>query len=148
MKKLILLLVFVPALGFGQIPANYLSQQVLGTTYANSTTDSSQAAVAVGGYNNIAVRSVIADSCNLVYRFYKREFGLSAWTAIAAATGDTIVSTAGTQIIKSITLRNNVTDRLGVITAPSCRLRVVVSALTNNGDIADNNYTVFVEVSK
>ena len=50
--------------------------------------------------------------------------------------------------IKSITLRNNVTDRLGVITAPSCRLRVVVSALTNNGDIADNNYTVFVEVSK
>ena len=150
MKKLILLLVFVPVILLAQIGKTQLEQVVINNgVHLSSTADTAAIVSWVGGYSLVSVKVVSLDSTNIAMQFQKRTPGLAAWTAIAAAAGDTVVGLSDSGQKAHVMLRNSATDRFGSGSGPSTQLRVVAKALTNNaGATATTTYTVTVEASK
>lgn len=144
MKKLILLvLMVVPMLVFGQ--ANGQPQSVIihnYLTYADSDADTSGISF-IGSYHGASFNIEYSDSISVIVKFDYRLPGATAWTAVSAAVGDTLLDTTYTRSASSkgyysIVLRSTTVDRIPYLEAQvRCRMAFVSS---KNGTTS-NRYT-------
>lgn len=78
-------------------------------TYADDDIDTSGTYV-VGGIDQLVLWINVSDSASVVYKFDYRVPSTSAWTAVTAASADTVTKTAAGYA--HIILRDNVTERI------------------------------------
>lgn len=132
MKKLILL--FAVVLVFSFTAEAQLSGRVTTTVfnavgYVASTTDTSGVYM-IGDTPQLQFRMRHSDSVNVVYKFDYRVYGNTAWTAAAAAVGDTISVTSGSAGYEDVILRNNSTERIPGV-ATQLRIRAEFQSTDN-----------------
>lgn len=71
------------------------------------------AGIRVGGASVISLSYNAKDSCSVICTGQYRILGQTTWTAIAAATGDTLVSTANGGVYYEFVFRSQTVSRLG-----------------------------------
>lgn len=99
-------------------------------TYADDDIDTT-ATYTVGSVDKLTLRAYLSDSASVVYKFDYRVRGASAWTAVTAASADTVVKTAAGY--SQIVLRDNLLERIpGVSTQFRVRAEFQSSANSAN----------------
>ncbi len=113
-------------------------------TYANSQLDTT-ATLTIGAWTHVALRIYYKDSISCVFKTDYRVYGNTAWSAVSAASADTVVDT-GTAGYVQIVLRDNTTERVpGVST--QFRIRPCFAAAGNSAN-SSATYNLWVEYGK
>ena len=97
-------------------------------TYADSDADTS-ATYMVGGVDQLTLRVYASDSVSVVYHFDYRVYGASSWSAVSAASADTVITTAAGY--SQIVLRDHSLERIPGLTT-QLRVRAAFAASANS----------------
>lgn len=141
--SLIVLLALMAIPAMAQRDPRHGTDPIIGPeTYVNSANDTS-AVFHPGAYSIVSFRASVLDSANIIFLFQQRTKGNTAWTSIAAAAGDTLLTTSATNY--EIVLRNSTVDRIG---GASREFRVIAIGAASGNGVTSPTYTCRSEFSK
>lgn len=139
MKKLILMVLFCVGLSFAQLKSFSSVTLENGASYADDDIDTT-ATFTLGGVDKVDFRIHVLDSASVVLHTDYRVYGATSWTAVTAASADTIVTTAAGYA--HVVLRDHSNERVPGINT-QVRFRIAFASSANGTTSA--TYTAYME---